>query len=266
MSARIIAVSNQKGGVGKTTSAVSLASALALAGHQVLLVDLDPQGHATLALGFDKSGLTISIYEVLAEDLSAQSAIAQSRVPHLQVLPANQHAAGLELLLGQVEQRETKLREALAPLRDRYDYILIDCPPSLGLLTLNALTAAQSVLVPLQCEFLALEGLAQLMQTIQLVRGQLNPGLRLEGVLLTMYDGRTNLTREIEREVRAYFQAPPSGLGLPRTPGAVFQTVIPRSVRLAEAPSHGIPIAEYDPGSSGALAYATLAQEVLAHG
>lgn len=266
MSARVIAVSNQKGGVGKTTSAVSLGAALAGAGHRVLLVDLDPQGHATLALGFDKATLTISIYEVLAEDLAATSAISQSRIEHLQVLPANQHAAGLELLLGQIDDRETKLKAALAPLLGRYDYILIDCPPSLGLLTLNALTAAQSVLVPLQCEFLALEGLAQLMYTIQLVRSRLNPSLRLEGVLLTMYDNRTNLTKEIEKEVRAYFQAPPAGLGLPRTPGAVFQTVIPRSIRLAEAPSHGLPIAEYDPASSGAVAYASLAQEVLAHG
>lgn len=266
MTARIIAVSNQKGGVGKTTSAVALGAALAEAGHQTLLVDLDPQGHATLALGFDKQSLPLSIYEVLAEELSANGAIAMTRLANLALLPANQHAAGLELELATAERREYRLRDALDPVRPRYDYILVDCPPSLGLLTLNALVAAQSVLVPMQCEFLALEGLAQLMHTIQSIRARLNPSLRLEGVLLTMSDSRTNLAREVEKEVRAYFQTPATGLGAPRTPGAVFQTVIPRSIRLAEAPSHGLPISEYDPTSSGALAYQALAQEVLAHG
>ncbi|HYE77799.1 MAG TPA: ParA family protein, partial [bacterium] len=261
MAAHIIAISNQKGGVGKTTSAVSLGAALAEAGQRVLLVDLDPQGNATLALGFNKADLTISIYEVLAEGLSAASAVAQSRIPNLQLLPANQHAAGLELDLATDEGRESQLRLALEPLRHRYDYILIDCPPSLGLLTINALVAADTVLVPLQCEFLALEGLAQLMNTVRLVQARANPRLRLEGVLLTMYDGRTNLAREVEREVRAYFQEPQAG----GPQGKVFTTVIPRSIRLAEAPSHGQPISEYDPNSPGAQAYRQLAHELIQH-
>lgn len=262
MLARVIAVSNQKGGVGKTTSAVSLGAALAENGHRVLLVDLDPQGNATLALGFAKADLTISIYEVLAEGLSSSSAVAQSRIANLQIIPANQHAAGLELDLANEEGRESQLRLALEPLRHLYDFILIDCPPSLGLLTINALVAADTVLVPLQCEFLAMEGLAQLMHTISLVQTRLNPRLKLEGVLLTMYDGRTNLAREVEREVRAYFQAEPGG----NSAGKVFDTVIPRSIRLAEAPSHGQPISEYDPASPGAIAYKQLAEEVAAHG
>ncbi|MEO7992808.1 MAG: AAA family ATPase [bacterium] len=263
MSTRIIAISNQKGGVGKTTSAVSLGAALAESGQKVLVVDLDPQGNATLALGFPKADITVSIYEVLAEDLSIRSAISTSRVGNLDLVPANQHAAGLELTLADTTERETRLRNALAPILDNYRYILIDCPPSLGLLTINAFAAADSVLVPLQCEFLAMEGLAQLLNTVSLIRARLNPALRIEGILLTMYDSRTNLTREVEQEVRQYFQ-PENG----RHPGdgGVFKTVIPRSIRLAEAPSHGLPISEYDPHSAGAIAYAQLAQEVLAHG
>lgn len=244
-----IAVVNQKGGVGKTTTAVSLGASLSGHGMQVLLVDADPQANATSALGrprIESGGL----YEALVDEQPLEDSVVETATPGLWLAPATLHLAGAEVELVSVMAREFRMRRALAPLRERFDLILIDCPPSLGLLTVNSLAAANEVLIPVQAEYLALEGLTHLSQTIELVRQNLNPELHLRGIVLTMFDGRTNLAREVEAEVRQHF---------PNT----FQATIPRSVRLSEAPSHGQTIQQYDPRSAGAEAYEKLADELI---
>jgi chromosome partitioning protein len=245
---RIIAVANQKGGVGKTTTAVSLAAYLAADRYRVLLIDMDPQGNATSGLGVRADDRTS--YEVLINRLPMGSAIRKSQVPGLSLMPSDIRLAAAEVELVALDKREWKLRDALTPHKDGYDFILIDCPPSLGLLTINALTAADSVLVPIQCEYFALEGVSALMNTVARVQKSLNPSLMLEGVVLTMFDGRTNLSLQVADEVKKHFKS------------KVFLSVIPRSIRLGEAPSHGLPIGLYDPRSAGAEAYQRLAKEI----
>ena len=252
--ARSLAIVNQKGGVGKTTTAVNLAAGLALAERPTLLVDLDPQGNATTGLGVQKAGLHPTVYHVLLGGEPVDKAIRDTVVPGLKLLPADIDLVGAEIELVGGSRREHRLRDALEVASAAFDYIVIDCPPSLGLLTINALVAADRVLVPLQCEFYALEGLAHLLKkTVKLVRDKLNPGLDLLGILLTMFDGRTSLTLQIREEVNRYF------------PGQVFDTVIPRNVRLTEAPSHGRPVMLHDLKSSGSVAYLELTREVLNH-
>jgi chromosome partitioning protein len=247
-----VACANQKGGVGKTTTVVNLGSYLALAGERILIVDLDPQGNATSGLGIDRSEIERSIYDAVIDDVPITELILEGPLPGLEVVPSTVALAGAEIELAPIEARERRLRRLLAGIVDDYDYVLVDCPPSLGLLTVNALTAADSVLIPLQCEYYALEGLTHLLATLELVREHLNPDLAIKGIALTMFDGRTKLSADVATEVRRY-------LG-----DRVFTTVIPRSVRLSEAPSHGLPIPRYAPDSTGAVAYAALADEVLA--
>lgn len=247
---KIIAVSNQKGGVGKTTTSVNLAACVADAGKRVLLIDIDPQGNASSGLG-QQAQDGLSVYPVIIGELEAEKAIVRTDFGSLDVLPSSIELAGAEIELVAMPGRETLLREALAPIKERYDYIFIDCPPSLSLLTLNAMTAADSVLIPIQCEYYALEGVGQLMNTLQLVRKRLNPGLAIEGVVLTMLDGRTNLGLQVVQEVKKYFK------------GRVYGSIIPRNVRLSEAPSHGMPIHVYDSRSTGANAYRELAAEFI---
>jgi len=246
---RIIAVANQKGGVGKTTSCVNIAAALGYKGRQVLIVDMDPQGHSTSGLGIDKGHLSCSVYDVLINDLSPEKAVCPTQWKGVFVLPARLELAGAEVELVGMLSRESRLAKALSKI-DGFDLALVDCPPSLGLLTVNALVAAESVIVPIQCEYYALEGLSQLVGTIDLVKRHLNEKLCIGGVILTMYDSRTNLSREVADEVRRQF------------PKLVFSTVIPRNVRLSEAPSFGQPIIYYDPQCIGAMAYMSLAEEV----
>ncbi len=250
---RVLAVANQKGGVGKTTTVINVAAYLAEAGQRVLAVDIDPQGNTTTGLGVAKEAQDTSIYDVLLDSAPVADAVAASPVPSLHVIPATLDLAGAEVELTARPERERRLKVALAPIRGRYDYVFVDCPPSLGLLTINALTAADAVLIPIQCEFFALEGLSQLLATIERVRRHLNPPLEVEGVLLTMYDARTNLSGQVAREVRDHFGA------------KVYQAVVPRAVRLSEAPSHGQPISQYDPKSKAAMIYEQLAKEVMAN-
>jgi chromosome partitioning protein len=253
VSSRVLAVANQKGGVGKTTTAVNLAAYLAL-GVRVLLIDTDPQANATSSLGIDPNVVRCSTYDVLIGQSPLREALINTGRQGLDLVPSSRALVGAQVELLELDGREFRLRNALSELRDRYDVTLIDCPPSLGILTLNALVAADWLLAPVQCEYLALEGVGQLMQTLDLVRATLNPRLELFGMLMTMYDPRTRLSTQVVEEVRSYF------------PQRTFETVIPRSVRLSEAPSHGKPVLEYEPTSRGAGAYAVLAQEVIRRG
>ena len=248
---KVVAVANQKGGVGKTTTTVNLGACLAEMGKRVLLMDLDPQGHVSSGLGVEKSTINSCMYDVVINNVPLRDIILPTAFKNLWLAPSTIDLAGAELELVPAISRETRLREALAGYRGQYDFLFIDCPPSLGLLTVNALTAADTLLVPIQCEYYALEGLSQLMNTIHLVRTHLNPDLQLEGVLLTMYDSRTNLSAQVEAEVKKYFR------------DKVYRTIIPRNVRLSEAPSHGLPIIAYDPKSKGAEVYSELAKEVI---
>ncbi|GIM45885.1 sporulation initiation inhibitor protein Soj [Collibacillus ludicampi] len=248
--ARIVAVANQKGGVGKTTTSVNLGACLATLGKQVLLIDIDPQGNTTSGIGIDKADVQACIYDILINDLAAAEVILPTEVENLKIIPATIQLAGAEIELVSSISREVRLRNALQSIRDQFDYIIIDCPPSLGLLTVNALTASDSVLIPIQCEYYALEGLSQLLNTIRLVQKHLNTSLEIEGVLLTMLDARTNLGLQVIEDVKKYFRE------------KVYQTIIPRNVRLSEAPSHGLSIIQYDPRSRGAESYMDLAKEV----
>ena len=250
---KIIAVANQKGGVGKTTTSVNLSAAFAEMGKKVLLIDCDPQGNATSGLGIEKDGLELSIYDALINDTPMEEIIIQTQFG-LDVVPSVMDLAGAEVELVNLEDKQYRLKKAVELVKKNYDYILIDCPPSLGHVTLNALTAADSVLLPLQCEFYALEGLSQLLSTVQLVQEQLNEKLRIEGLVLTMYDSRTNLAEQVVEEVKTHF------------PDMVYATKIPRNVRLSEAPSFGKPIFAYASSSKGAQAYMSLAEEVVANG
>ncbi|EAG9702284.1 ParA family protein [Listeria monocytogenes] len=251
---KVIALANQKGGVGKTTSSVNLSSSLAFLGKKVLLVDIDPQGNASSGVGVNKGEIEHCIYDVLVDDVAIQDVLQKTDLDNLNVIPATIQLAGAEVELVPAISREIRLKKAIDSIRDDYDYVIIDCPPSLGLLTLNALTAADSVLIPVQCEYYALEGLSQLLNTIRIVQKHLNEDLQIEGVLLTMLDARTNLGIQVIEEVKKYFQ------------NKVFNTIIPRNVRLSEAPSHGKPILLYDAKSKGAEVYLELAKEVVVHG
>ena len=248
---RVLAIANQKGGVGKTTTAVNLAGELVRRGQRVLLIDSDPQGNATTSLGVAKRSLSATIYDLLMQTVHVQAAIITSGRERLDLVPADEDLAGAAIELAGLDRREWRLHDAIDQIAPNYDHVIIDCPPSLGLLTLNALCAANSVLIPLQCEYLALEGLAQLKGTLDRVRDGLNPSLQIVGVVMTMYDGRTNLAQQVVEEVRQYF------------PRLICRTLIPRSVRISEAPSYGKLIAEYDPLGRSAQAYAALADEVL---
>jgi chromosome partitioning protein len=247
---RVICVANQKGGVGKTTTTVNLAACLGLAGRSTLIIDLDPQASASSGVGAQRLPGAPTAYEVIIGDQPAESAVRPTAVPQLSILPSSRDLIGAEIELVPMIGREHRLAEALRSIRSNFEYLIIDCPPSLGLLTINGLTAADSVLVPLQCEYYALEGLSAILETIELIRKRLNPGLAIEGFLLTMFDTRTGLCHQVVEEVRRHF------------PDDVFDTIIPRNVRLSEAPSHGLPAVTYDPASRGSLAYQTLAAEI----
>lgn len=247
---KVISVANQKGGVGKTTTTVNLSTILAKKGKKVLLIDTDPQGNATSGLGITKE-VELSVYDILVGDTEFDEVIQETAIKNLSLCPSNISLSGAEVELVSMMSREQRLKTKLDAIKDRYDYILIDCPPALGLITLNAFTASDSVLIPVQCEYFALEGLGQLLNTVNLVKKHLNKNLEIEGALLTMYDARTNLSNQVVKEVKKYFE------------NKVYKTVIPRNVRLSEAPSYGMPISIYDPRSKGAKAYEKFAKELL---
>ncbi len=249
--AKIICIANQKGGVGKTTTAVNLAASLAVAERKTLLIDMDPQGNAGSGVGIEKGRLRETVYDALINGVDPAGIVTRTGLPNLDILPSTSELAGAELELVAVIGRDMRLKEAIAGLNASYDYILIDCPPSLGLLTVNAMTAADAVLIPLQCEFYAMEGLSHILKTIKLIQKRLNPPLHIEGILLTMVDARNNLSRQVSEEIRMHF------------PKETFTTVIPRNVRLSEAPSHGKPIIFYDIASRGAAGYLELAREII---
>jgi chromosome partitioning protein len=251
---RIIAVANQKGGVGKTTTAINLSASLAILGYRVLLIDLDPQANSTSGLGLNADEPTPSLYEVLLGEAQARETILATKVPGLELLASAPRLFGAEVELVPIKDRESVLSKHIHPLAAGYNYLLIDCPPSLGLLTINGLTAAHSVLVPMQCEYYSLEGLSHLIQAVRLIQESLNPSLRIEGVLLTMYDGRLSLSQQVAEEARRFFGE------------RIFATMIPRNVRLGEAPSFGKPVALYDPQCAGAVSYMNLAKEIAQHG
>ncbi len=251
MTSRIVAIVNQKGGVGKTTTSINLSAALASLGQRVLLIDLDPQGNATTGLGIARGERDQTLYDVIVDETTIDGTIQPTNVPRLDIVASDMDLSGAEIILGTTEGRTLRLKNALAPIVDDYDYILIDCPPALGLLTVNALAAAHSVIVPLQCEFFALEGLSQLLRTVETAKSGLNPDLVIDGVMLTMYDKRNRLSDQVARDVKQH-------LGR-----AVFDVIIPRNVRIAEAPSFGQPVIQYDAASTGADAYRALAKEVL---
>lgn len=250
---KAVAIANQKGGVGKTTTAVNLGACLAQKGKRVLIIDHDPQGNSTSGIGLKKSEIKSCIYDVLINETPLEEVLIQTQVENLKIAPATIRLAGAEAELVGMMARDQRLKRAIEPLKDQFDYILIDCPPSLGNLTINALAAADSIIVPIQCEYYALEGLSQLMKTVQLVQKYSNPNLQIEGVVLTMYDNRTNLSSQVTEEVKRYFN------------DKVYKSVIPRNIRLSEAPSFGLPITLYDEKSKGAEAYVDLAKEVIAH-
>lgn len=246
-----IAIFNQKGGVGKTTTNINLGAYLASWGKKVLMIDIDPQGNTTSGIGIDKRKMDISVYDVIIGGMDAKKAVTKTSIENLYIIPSTVELAGAEIELTEVSKKEIKLKEAIESLEGDYDFIFIDCPPSLGLLTINALAAVDSVIIPVQCEFYALEGVGQLIKTIQLVKKSLNPKLEIEGVVLCMYDGRTNLSTDVVEEIRKFFK------------GKVYTTMIPRNIRLAESPSYGQPIMIYDPKCKGAEAYEELAKEFI---
>ena len=252
--AKVIAIANQKGGVGKTTTAVNLAACLGAMGKKTLLIDVDPQGNATSGVAVDKRRLAKSTYNIIVDGIRAEECLYSTQYQNLHILPSSLDLAAAELEIADKPRREALLKNAVLPIKYNYDYIIIDCPPSLGLITANALTASDSILVPIQCEYYALEGLSQLMNTVRIVKRQYNSSLELEGVLLTMYDGRLNLTQQVVEEVKKFF------------PRKVFRTVIPRGVRLSEAPSFGMPVIYYDKSCKGSIAYMELAEEIAAKG
>jgi chromosome partitioning protein len=250
---RVLAIANQKGGVGKTTTAINLAASLAVAERTVLLVDLDPQANATSGIGIDRDAIKLSTYDALIRGSKISEVVVKTAVPRLDMVPSEPDLAAAEVELTGIEGRELVLREALKDIAGQYDFVIVDCPPALGLLTVNALAAADGLLVPVQCEFYAMQGLTRLMETVEMVRKSLNESLAIEGIILTLFDGRNNLHRQVSDEIRKHFFA------------KVFRTVIPRNIKLAEAPSHGAPVLTYDVASTGAQAYLELAKEILGH-